>query len=98
MEYDAVHLVSDFITEDKVERQVRDIENDEKKLCKLNEEINLLYVAVTRTKNSLYIPEELLPRGFPKQPHINIVKKEEKKEPVIIENPGEHIILQDTRM
>jgi len=82
MEYDSVHLVNDFITEDKVNRQVHELENDEKKINKLNEEINLLYVAVTRTKNKLHIPEELLPADFPKLDHINIIKKEEPKENV----------------
>jgi F-box protein, helicase, 18 len=87
MEYDAVHLVKDFITEDKVKRQVMDLENDEKKINKVNEEINLLYVAITRTKNTLHIPEELLPTDFPKLAQINIIKKEESKEikPVVIE-------------
>ena len=80
MEYDAVHLVNDFITEDKVERLAHDFEKDEKKLNKLNEEINLLYVAITRTKNTLHIPEELLPTDFPKLAQINIMKREEKKE------------------
>lgn len=78
MEYDVVHLVNDFITEEKVQRQASD--SDEKKINKLNEEINLLYVAITRTKNLLYIPEELLPAGFPKLDQINIIKREEKKE------------------
>jgi len=32
--------------------------------AKLNEEINLLYVTVTRTRNSLFIPENLLPLNF----------------------------------
>jgi F-box protein, helicase, 18 len=85
MEYDCVHLVNDFITEDKVRRQVMDLEKDEKKINKLNEEINLLYVAITRTKNTLYIPEELLPIDFPKLAQINIIKKEEKKETVVAE-------------
>ena len=80
MEYDAVHLVKDFITEDKVQRQVHELENDEKKINKLNEEINLLYVAITRTKNTLHIPEELLPADFPKLAQIHIIKKEEPKE------------------
>ncbi len=87
MEYDAVHLVKDFITEDKVQRQAHELDNDEKKINKLNEEINLLYVAITRTKNNLHIPEELLPADFPKLAQINIIKKEEPKEikPVVNE-------------
>ncbi|MFM9909738.1 MAG: 3'-5' exonuclease, partial [Chitinophagaceae bacterium] len=87
MEYDSVHLVKDFITEDKVQRQANELDNDEKKINKLNEEINLLYVAITRTKNTLHIPEELLPTDFPKLAQINIIKKEEPKDikPVAIE-------------
>jgi F-box protein, helicase, 18 len=87
MEYDSVHLVKDFITEDKVQRQAHELDNDEKKINKLNEEINLLYVAITRTKNTLHIPEELLPTDFPKLAQINIIKKEEPKEikPVVTE-------------
>ena len=87
MEYDSVHLVNDFITEDKIKRLVSDIENNEKKISNLNEEINLLYVAVTRTKNKLHIPEELLPSGFPALAGISIIKKEEPKEikPVAVE-------------
>jgi F-box protein 18 (helicase) len=80
MEYDSVHLVKDFITEDKVQRQAHELDNDEKKINKLNEEINLLYVAITRTKNTLHIPEELLPTDFPKLAQINIIKKEAPKE------------------
>lgn len=87
MEYDIVYLVNDFITEEKVQRQVHDLENDQKKLIKLNEEINLLYVAVTRTKNELHIPEQLLPADFPKLNQIKIIKKEETvdSKPVITE-------------
>jgi superfamily I DNA/RNA helicase len=81
MEYDSVHLVNDFITEDKVRRLVSDVEKDEKKANNLNEEINLLYVAVTRAKTKLHIPEELLPKDFPKLAGITVIKKEEKKEP-----------------
>ena len=49
---------------------------------KLNEEINLLYVAVTRTKNSIHIPEPLMPSEFPKSSQIHVMKvvSEEEKE------------------
>jgi len=48
---------------------------------KLNEEINLLYVAVTRTRNSIYIPETLMPAEFPKSSQIHVLKvlREEEK-------------------
>ncbi|RYY59535.1 MAG: ATP-dependent helicase [Chitinophagaceae bacterium] len=72
MEYDVVHLVSDFITESKLEKIKEEEEKPDFK--KLNEEINLLYVAVTRAKNKIFIPENLLPRKFPPSPHIEPVK------------------------
>jgi len=45
-------------------------------IAKLNEEINLLYVAVTRTKKKLHIPKTLMPKNFPKSPLMTIVKVE----------------------
>ncbi len=80
MEYDAVQLVNDFISEEKLGK----LKDQEKKLNsrKLIEEINLLYVAITRTKNTLYIPETLMPVEFPKSAQIRITKvlsKEEKQ-------------------
>jgi len=79
MEYDTVQLVNDFITEDKL---IENKSEDESVLSKLNEEINLLYVAVTRTKNSIYIPEQIIPLNFPNssQIHIMQVPKSENKE------------------
>jgi F-box protein, helicase, 18 len=75
MEYDAVQLVEDFVTEDKIERITSaEKESEEINIDKWNEEINLLYVAVTRTKGILRIPETLLPKNFPKSPHIHVVK------------------------
>lgn len=75
MEYDIVHLVNDFITEERVQRIFSDVNEDEKKTEKLNEEINLLYVAVTRAKSTLYIPEELVPKDFPSFGNIRITSK-----------------------
>ena len=75
MEYDAVQLVNDFITEERLEelkdsRQLKDLDP-----ARLHEEINLLYVAITRTKSTLYIPEALMPLDFPKSSQIKIIKK-----------------------
>src|SRR5690606_25057094 len=53
MEYDAVQLVNDFITEEAIEKTLTDF-SEKANHSKLNEEINLLYVAVTRTKNSIH--------------------------------------------
>ena len=82
MEYDSVILVNDFISEEKLEKQTKEKNRQEVSFAKLNEEINLLYVAVTRTKNKLHIPESLMPVGFYDAPQIQMIKdvpKEEKK-------------------
>jgi len=63
MEYDEVTLVDDFITEEKLKKFVNDFGLRKLNLSKLCEEINLLYVAVTRTKNKLNIPVDLLPES-----------------------------------
>jgi F-box protein, helicase, 18 len=47
---------------------------------KLNEEINLLYVAVTRTKNKIHIPASLIPEDFPESPHIHVLEERFSKE------------------
>lgn len=70
MEYDTVFLVDDFITEEKLAKS-KD-RADALNTTKLNEEINLLYVAVTRTRFQLYIPEALLPAGFAGAPNIHV--------------------------
>jgi len=82
MEYDSVQLVNDFITEEKLEK-LTDNKNEKLNKVKLNEEINLLYVAVTRTRNSLYIPETLMPKDFPASSQIHVIKvvKEEGAKP-----------------
>ena len=77
MEYDSVQLVNDFVGEARLKVL---IEKDEMDASKLSEEINLLYVAVTRTRNHLYIPENLVPDGIGPTPSLHILKTEEKKE------------------
>lgn len=85
MEYDAIQLVNDFISEEKIEKL---LEDKGKSIVpeKLNEEINLLYVAVTRTKKSIHIPETLMPRELPTSSQIHIMKvlSEKEKEKVAI--------------
>ena len=88
MEYDAVQLVNDFITEARIEKAKADKETPIK-TAKLIEEINLLYVAITRTKNLLHIPEQLLPKEFKASAHIKIIK-EVKKEDKYIYEPYEY--------
>ncbi len=78
MEYDAIHLVEDFITEEKLEDILRN-QKEHANLEKLNEEINLLYVAVTRVRNTLYIPKSLLPLEFQPAPGIRMLKDKPKE-------------------
>jgi superfamily I DNA/RNA helicase len=80
MEYDAIQIVNDFITEKKLEKLKDEIKKKDENLSKINEEINLLYVAVTRTKNSIHIPETLVPKNFPKSAQIHVLKVESDEE------------------
>lgn len=81
MEYDSVELVNDFISEKRLEKLKEDKKNFELNIPKTNEEINLLYVAVTRAKNTLSIPETLLPDTFIlESPAILVVKVKEDDE------------------
>nr|WP_294859323.1 UvrD-helicase domain-containing protein [uncultured Fluviicola sp.] len=64
MEYDSIELANDFITEEKVKKTAIELEKANLNYAKLNEEINLLYVAITRTKNKLSIPGLLIPTSF----------------------------------
>ena len=84
MEYDSIQIVNDFITQDKIEKQTKGTRSDEEiNISKLNEEINLLYVAVTRTKNLIHIPETLLPKNASSSPQIQVLRvypeEEERK-------------------
>lgn len=74
MEYDVVQVVNDFITEEKLQK----LKDEELNKSKLIEEINLLYVAITRTRNTIYIPDKLIPKEFPPSPEIHIIKTEDK--------------------
>jgi F-box protein 18 (helicase) len=80
MEYDVVHLVNDFLSEGKLKDLKEKHKNDKTDSfdkARLNEEINLLYVAITRTRNVLHIPETLLPKDFPAADRIIKVKVRE---------------------
>ena len=79
MEYDAIQLADDFIDEEKIQ-QITSQKNRDALIPKLIEEINLLYVAVTRTKNSVNIPERLIPYDIPESKHINVGIKDAEDE------------------
>ena len=64
MEYSEVFLLNDFITEEKLVKQIKQVGLNKLTTAdtiKLNEEINLLYVAATRAINKLFIPIEINP-------------------------------------
>jgi len=73
MEYDEVTLAEDFITEAKIVDQLADEKT--MNLAKLTEEVNLLYVAVTRTKCLLHAPESILPGRAEKKVSVTPASK-----------------------
>jgi F-box protein, helicase, 18 len=83
MEYDEVELVADFMSEEKLEKLLNKknekgeiIKLDTKQKEKLAEEINLLYVAVTRAKKILKLPQSLLPFDVKASASIQIIATE----------------------
>ncbi|RBQ08918.1 UvrD-helicase domain-containing protein [Pedobacter miscanthi] len=73
MEYDAVLLADDFVTEEKIRRLREDKNARPAEFERMNEEINLLYVAITRAKQGLYLPESLVPKHFPASAKIYLI-------------------------
>lgn len=64
MEYDEVTLLKDFVTEEKLNKQLLQLGGEKISQADTNrlaEEINILYVAVTRAKNRLVMPPEINP-------------------------------------
>lgn len=72
MEYETVFLHNDFISQRKIKTAVNNAEKIPVDIQKLNEEINILYVAVTRTIKTLYIKKSFLPEFFPHSKYIKI--------------------------
>ena len=56
MQYDNVILADDFINEMKIRARLNSTAGNDVQTALLNEEINILYVALTRTKHSIDIP------------------------------------------
>jgi superfamily I DNA/RNA helicase len=86
MEYDSVQLVNDFLTEEKLKKSAQQKNLPDLIKEKLNEEINLLYVAVTRTRNKLYIEEDLLPENWTKNEQIILLKKTKESDDASIKD------------
>ena len=99
-EYDVVHLVNDFINESDLENPNSVKQEGVYDTAKLNEEINLLYVAITRTKNKLHIPETLMPKKFPSSPFITVIKPPEVKTPEAkaeVEETQRHLSIKEIK-
>jgi hypothetical protein len=71
LEYDEVRLAEDFMTDDALSKQLAD-DGSPVQRSRLNEELNLLYVAVTRARSMVHIPEILMPPDLSASPHIII--------------------------
>jgi superfamily I DNA/RNA helicase len=98
MEYDSVHIVNDFINEEKLEKFEIESKNGELNNAKLNEEINLLYVAITRTRHIVYIPETLMPRNFPHSPQIRVIKVKSRDDQKDISIPAKQVLLAENKV
>jgi len=96
MEYDHVILADDFITEEKLESAKLLFHLEPASKPRINEEINLLYVAITRTKNSIRLSDKLMPEAFPESEHITVIRtiiaedENEINSPVVREKLAEH--------
>ncbi len=88
MEYDTVELVDDFLTEAKLDKMLKDHKTEHLNLSRLNEEVNLVYVAITRTKSQLSIPASLVPKGFIPSGGIEI-RMDSKVPELAFRNPKE---------
>ncbi len=64
MEYDEVFLGNDFVNEQQLLDRMPAVRGGVVSASALSEEVNMLYVAVTRTKAKLHIPAELVPVGL----------------------------------
>jgi F-box protein, helicase, 18 len=61
MEYDDVTLTDDFMTEDRLAKLVAREGLATLNADRLAEEVNLAYVAITRTRGGLHVPEGMFP-------------------------------------
>lgn len=86
MEYDEVYLTHDFVDEKKL-KDYREKVNTRMTADKLNEEVNLLYVAATRARNVLHIPLGSVPEGFTGGKHVKIIVPQPDESEVIPETP-----------
>jgi superfamily I DNA/RNA helicase len=75
MEYDSVSLENDFVNEKTIMRYENKKDSPQFEIDKMIEEINLLYVAITRTRNKISLPADL----FVNQPQLEDTKSKSAK-------------------
>ncbi|QKG54946.1 UvrD-helicase domain-containing protein [Hymenobacter sp. BRD67] len=88
LEYDEVQLTPDFITQttiDKLQEEFARKPPEAGVKAKIFEEVNLLYVALTRAKARVYIPIDCLPAGF--QPHVDVQSTQGTGGTVLLKKP-----------
>lgn len=104
MEYDTVELAADFISEKTVIREGQQLlargggkvsAIHAQDAARLSEEINLLYVAVTRAKRQLILPEFLRPKEFPDSASIVWLKMPKEEQQVDVASPPVHSIVKE---
>lgn len=82
MEYDIVYLANDFLTEEQLKKVINEKELTALHKARLIEEINLLYVAITRAKNNLHLPSALMPESLKGSKHIHEIKLISTNKPI----------------
>lgn len=88
LEYDEVQLTPDFITQttiNKLEEEFAAKPPEPGAKARLFEEINLLYVALTRARARVYVPADCLPTGFP--PHADVQPTQGSGGTVLLQKP-----------
>ncbi|MGQ9820186.1 MAG: UvrD-helicase domain-containing protein [Candidatus Kapaibacteriales bacterium] len=73
MEYDTVFLHNDFLTYRKLKKLFDKKEENPIDVSKFAEEVNVLYVAVTRAIKNVVIHKNFLPEFFPHSPNIKVL-------------------------
>jgi len=74
LEYDSVQVVSDFVSEGKVKERAGRSDGEDGNTKQWLEEINLLYVAITRARAVVYLPEHLMPESVEGSSAVQILK------------------------
>jgi len=96
-----VELVNDFISESRIKKLLADTSKSIDP-ARLIEEVNILYVAVTRTRHLLSIPESLLPEVYPRSDAIRVIAKsltdkKDKRKNIYGEKKEQHRTVRERR-